>query len=127
MSVEAGVLGLSMTSLLLFSLGRVINASPQQHAQSVLPQLVQQVASVGIAAPCSRANVSGHLSDGVQGQLCQGTFLIEFQVCRAARFCNGAAHGGQVVGPSAIVPGLLQAWGCEKLPDSQSLGMEPQV
>lgn len=37
--------------------------------------------------------------------------------CRAARFCNGAAHGGQVVGPTSIIPGLLQAWGCEKLPD----------
>ena len=49
------------------------------------------------------------------------------QLRRAARFCNGAAHGGQVVGPSAIVPGLLQAWGCVKLPDGQSLGLEPQV
>ena len=37
--------------------------------------------------------------------------------CRAARFCNGAAHGGQVVGPTSIVPGLLQAWGCETMPD----------
>ncbi|KAL3145789.1 hypothetical protein ABBQ38_015166 [Trebouxia sp. C0009 RCD-2024] len=48
-------------------------------------------------------------------------------VNRAARFCNGAAHGGQVVGPSAIIPGLLQAWGCEKLPDGQSLGPEAQM
>ena len=38
---------------------------------------------------------------------------------RAARFCNGAAHGGQVVGPATIVPGLLQAWGCEKVPEGQ--------
>ena len=37
--------------------------------------------------------------------------------CRAARFCNGAAHGGQVVGPTSIIPGLLQAWGCEPTPD----------
>ena len=48
-------------------------------------------------------------------------------MCRAARFCNGAAHGGQVVGPSAIVPGLLQAWGCEKTPDGQIPGIELQV
>ncbi|DBA80596.1 TPA: hypothetical protein ACH3X1_007856 [Trebouxia sp. C0004] len=38
-------------------------------------------------------------------------------VNRAARFCNGAAHGGQVVGPTSIIPGLLQAWGCEAMPD----------
>ena len=47
-------------------------------------------------------------------------------LCRAARFCNGAAHGGQVVGPSTIVPGL-QAWGCEKIPDPQMSGTELQV
>ena len=34
-------------------------------------------------------------------------------ICRAARFCNGAAHGGQVVGSAAVVPSLLQAWGCD--------------
>ena len=44
--------------------------------------------------------------------------MLIIGVCRAARFCNGAAHGGQVVGPSAIVPGLLQAWGCENIPDA---------
>ncbi|DBB03723.1 TPA: hypothetical protein ACH3X3_011034 [Trebouxia sp. C0006] len=38
-------------------------------------------------------------------------------VNRAARFCNGAAHGGQVVGPTSIIPGLLQAWGCEATPE----------
>ncbi|DBA75610.1 TPA: hypothetical protein ACH3X2_009160 [Trebouxia sp. C0005] len=38
-------------------------------------------------------------------------------VNRAARFCNGAAHGGQVVGPTSIIPGLLQAWGCEAMPE----------
>ena len=47
--------------------------------------------------------------------------------CRAARFCNGAAHGGQVVGPAAIVPGLLQAWGCEKVPDGQGSSTYVQV
>ncbi|KAL3135179.1 hypothetical protein ABBQ38_006270 [Trebouxia sp. C0009 RCD-2024] len=56
-----------------------------------------------------------------------GACLSWVQLCRAARFCNGAAHGGQVVGPSAIIPGLLQAWGCEKLPDGQSLGPEAQI
>ena len=48
-------------------------------------------------------------------------------LCRAARFCNGAAHGGQVVGPTTILPGLLQAWGCEKIPDPQMSGTELQV
>lgn len=48
-------------------------------------------------------------------------------LCRAARFCNGAAHGGQVVGPSTVVPGLLQAWGCEKIPDPQIPGTDLQV
>ena len=48
-------------------------------------------------------------------------------LCRAARFCNGAAHGGQVVGPSTIVPGLLQAWGCAKIPDAQFPGTDLQV
>lgn len=52
---------------------------------------------------------------------------ITAALCRAARFCNGAAHGGQVVGPSTIIPGLLQAWGCKKIPDAQSSGTDLQV
>ena len=46
---------------------------------------------------------------------------------RAARFCNGAAHGGQVVVPAAIVPGLLQAWGCEKVPEGHCPATYAQV
>lgn len=47
---------------------------------------------------------------------------LSFQY-RAARFCNGAAHGGQVVGSASIVPSLLQAWGCDLSPP----GVEPGV